>query len=912
MAHWPALDIEGIDRTEEPMDWVRRYSEHGVLAARRLRPNRRKGAQYHMYLLFKDMAKRDSCLQILAGSLVNNQVESFQYENDLVNCLGVTEVRYMQEAYINAHSMAEVKELLAVGPIPYLIPLDAIDEMLDYKQFPALIDPRPGPQQSRPMTSVEFDTEWLSRRLYSACQGNPASVTIGMRRMEMQLITHKTPVKGTPLSFNLNIWPTVGGTMNLDIRQIARWAIADLSSSSVSSNLESFAPCCVVLFLFVINLFVVNTFITSIIIVIFVIAPLSSSSSPSPLGIMFFSFVSDNNFEYVVEPLLAPAGAYMHLISRYRVWSLTLDAPLSSGALHPQSNPWRTPLYGQFSGPSEFLGLSSWFPSFPWQFSVPLFAPVAFAHLRSPLAFYFDEPDFDFRTHTCTPTQDHRDDTPLFLDDGEGNEDEIDHGLENGGDIDSGDEVLAKSLGGPFTEQQIAEIREIVDAMNQQLEQKAKEWEERRSGGNPWNVFHHSYEKDSDPDRPHHEYVEKVIQPAYHSLILEHGGEDSAEWKKKAKELVEQHNASKAAQAAAITLSPAAMGKVIKQTTKRWTDDLKWMATMNIHGFCALFSGIPDEAASKHNAVFTGTPAMKAWLDESFPKDSTLLKMIHSHILVYQGEQRPQRDMRQKVPKTMHMMRKEISEELQNLLKPFVGHVPRVPWATLPRFLANNHLKMENWVTELDFPNLMSLDDDSQRVQILQLADDMRLPDDTAIVVDRYNAILVTAGQAYKSEGLGGPESHNGVNGVGSSATENAPPPEPNNPQSNSVATGSSRSRKRRSDMSGGPVQKKKQVHGGRKKGARDVISSKFIAESDEEPEEQGASTFDASLGGISGSASGPDPFAVPVNWENGLNTGVYSPVVPNDVPPSDFDALLAQYPDLGLGLNVFAGSSLF
>ncbi|KAF9503194.1 hypothetical protein BS47DRAFT_1369725 [Hydnum rufescens UP504] len=178
---------------------------------------------------------------ILAGSLVNNQVESFQYKNDLVNCLGVTEVRYMQEAYINAHSMAEVKELLAIGPIPYLIPLDAIDEMLDYKRFPALIDPRPGPQQSRPMTSVEFDTEWLSRRLYSAHQGNPASVTIGMRRMEMQLITHKTPVKGTLLSFNLNIWPTIGGTMNSDIRQIARWAIADLSSSSVSSNLESFA-----------------------------------------------------------------------------------------------------------------------------------------------------------------------------------------------------------------------------------------------------------------------------------------------------------------------------------------------------------------------------------------------------------------------------------------------------------------------------------------------------------------------------------------------------------------------------------------------------------------------------------------------------------------------------------------------
>ncbi|KAF9505240.1 hypothetical protein BS47DRAFT_1368224 [Hydnum rufescens UP504] len=112
--------------------------------------------------------------------------------------------------------------------------------------------------------------------------------------------------------------------------------------------------------------------------------------------------------------------------------------------------------------------------------------------------------------------------------------------------------------------------------------------------------------------------------------------------------------------------------------------------------------------------------------------------------------------------------------------------------------------------------------------------------------------------------------------------------------------------------MNGGLVQKKKQVHDGRKKGTRDVMSSEFIVESDEEPEKQGASMFDASLGGISGSTSGPDPFTVPVNWENGLNTGVYNPVVPNDVPPSNFDALLAQYPYLGLGLNVFAGSPSF
>ncbi|KAF9503026.1 hypothetical protein BS47DRAFT_1402831 [Hydnum rufescens UP504] len=178
----------------------------------------------------------------------------------------------MQEAYVNAHSMAEVKELLAIGPIPYLIPLDAINEMLDYKRFPALIDPRPGPQQSRPMTSVEFDTEWLSRQLYSARQGNPASVTF-------------------QLEYLANCW----GPMNSDIRQIA-------SSTGMANNIGTrswidlvFQACLRSLFLFVIILFVVNTFITSVVIVIFVHRPLSFIFVSSPLGIMFFSFVSDSN-----------------------------------------------------------------------------------------------------------------------------------------------------------------------------------------------------------------------------------------------------------------------------------------------------------------------------------------------------------------------------------------------------------------------------------------------------------------------------------------------------------------------------------------------------------------------------------------------------------------------------------------
>lgn len=243
MAQWPAVDVDGIDGSEDPMVWVQRYSPDGVLAVRKTRPNRKKGGQYHMYLLFKDVARRDSCLQVLVGTLATCSVQPFQYTDALVNCFGLAEVRYIQEVYINAVSMAEVNELLAVGPVPYALPSDAIPEMLDYKRFPPLIDSGAGPlkhEKVRSMMAVEFDTEWLSRRLYRARKENPGSVTIGMRRMEMQMIAHKNPAKGTPLGFTTNVWPTAGGTMISDVRQIARWALSEHAGTAVLSNVETF------------------------------------------------------------------------------------------------------------------------------------------------------------------------------------------------------------------------------------------------------------------------------------------------------------------------------------------------------------------------------------------------------------------------------------------------------------------------------------------------------------------------------------------------------------------------------------------------------------------------------------------------------------------------------------------------
>ncbi|KAF9504340.1 hypothetical protein BS47DRAFT_1401508 [Hydnum rufescens UP504] len=135
LAQWYALDIAGVDGQEDPLTWVHQNSHLGVLAARRVKPIRKKGAMYHMYLLFKDVAKWDSCRSVL-------------------------------EVYINAISTAEIQELLAVGPCltrhPVMLSLrcSTIFGILHYSTIVLLL---PSMSETRAMISVEFDTEWLSR-----------------------------------------------------------------------------------------------------------------------------------------------------------------------------------------------------------------------------------------------------------------------------------------------------------------------------------------------------------------------------------------------------------------------------------------------------------------------------------------------------------------------------------------------------------------------------------------------------------------------------------------------------------------------------------------------------------------------------------------------------------------------------
>ena len=400
---------------------------------------------------------------------------------------------------------------------------------------------------------------------------------------------------------------------------------------------------------------------------------------------------------------------------------------------------------------------------------------------------------------------------PLFLDSDEEDEQAhmgtsghaaVSHNSDGGGDVeDETGEVLS---GGRLSSAQISEVHAIVMKMREQIEAKAKEWKhstesllrvgnilistkERRHGGNSWNAFQSSFERDTDENRPHSQYIETVIKPAYDELIKDHGGVDSAEWKAKAEQLIEEHRSTKAAAAVAIAQLPSDVGKAMKQTIKRWEDDLKWLATLNVHGLVIMVSGIPDPAASKHNSMICGSKPMRDWAEANLPIRSSLLPVIHSHIVASQGQ--PLLQSKRKEPKDMHKMRKEIKDELQCLVLPFGSSIARVPWGSLPSFFANNHLKIDNWPPLAEFPAIEDLAVDQvrtdswrslwlaffnsdKRIRVTSLSDlakanEGRLPGGTVLVSDSLGNALVTTETD---------NSHSGGEGVDESLQSNIAP----------------------------------------------------------------------------------------------------------------------------------------
>ncbi|KAF9509244.1 hypothetical protein BS47DRAFT_1397035 [Hydnum rufescens UP504] len=194
---------------------------------------------------------------------------------------------------------------------------------------------------------------------------------------------------------------------------------------------------------------------------------------------------------------------------------------------------------------------------------------------------------------------------------------------DNDNDLD--EEVVSSMMtGGCFTREQVLEVKGLANDLMVGLRHRAKAWEhpldavmwivnlviatkEQQAGGNAWNAYQNAFPEDPEKATsfpgPHHEYVAEVIKPTYLALISEHGGSQSEAWKRKVKELVAEHTKHKVVTAQKISLNAAELGSQMKSLNKRWSDNVKWGAKLNMHIMYIIISGNPDIAASKHNTM---------------------------------------------------------------------------------------------------------------------------------------------------------------------------------------------------------------------------------------------------------------------------------------------------------------------
>ncbi|KAF9514731.1 hypothetical protein BS47DRAFT_1361458 [Hydnum rufescens UP504] len=209
---------------------------------------------------------------------------------------------------------------------------------------------------------------------------------------------------------------------------------------------------------------------------------------------------------------------------------------------------------------------------------------------------------------------------------------------DNDDDDDDLDEEVVSSMmtGGRFTQEQVLEVKGLANDLMAGLRHCVKAWErpldammwianlviatkEWQAGGNAWNAYQNAFPED--PEKAtyifltftafpgsHHEYVAEVIKQMYLALISKHGGSQSEAWKQKAKELVAEHTKHKVVTAQKISLNAAELGSQMKSLNKRWSDDVKWGAKLNMHIMYIIISGNPDVAASKHNTMPTQAP----------------------------------------------------------------------------------------------------------------------------------------------------------------------------------------------------------------------------------------------------------------------------------------------------------------
>jgi hypothetical protein len=267
------------------------------------------------------------------------------------------------------------------------------------------------------------------------------------------------------------------------------------------------------------------------------------------------------------------------------------------------------------------------------------------------------------------------------------------------------------------------------------------------------------------------DYTLHTVKPAYTALIESFGGEDTDEWMEEAERLVVEHEGAKASAAKQVAQSGGDVARVMSSQKDKWTHDMRWLATMDIHTLFIMVTGNAASAAAHgQNACQLGSEEIADWYKSKFDM-KTQLADIYRFILARRSQFDELRDFTQDEMAQKRMdelsnvykTRTAVKDRLIQLFKPFVK-LSVFPWTNLSKILVQNQLVITNIVPDNEFKDFGSSYSDNhttEEFKALYFALEEKNPmkqitvskldnspdsamEDIALIIDRDGKVMLT------------------------------------------------------------------------------------------------------------------------------------------------------------------------
>ena len=274
------------------------------------------------------------------------------------------------------------------------------------------------------------------------------------------------------------------------------------------------------------------------------------------------------------------------------------------------------------------------------------------------------------------------------------------------------------------------------------------------------------------------DYTLHTVKPAYTALIESFGGEDTDEWMEEAERLVVEHEGAKATSAKQVAQSGGDIARIMSSQKDKWTHDMRWLATMDIHTLFIMVTGNAASAAAHgQNECRLGSEEIADWYKSKFDMKIQLAD-IYRFILARRSQfdelrEFTQSEMARKRAdelSNVYKTRTAVKDSLIQLFKPFIK-LSVFPWTNLSKILVQNHLIITNIVPDNEFKNFGSSYSDShstEEFKALYFALEEKSPEkritvskldnwpdsatkDIALITDRDGKVVLTL-QAEKDE----------------------------------------------------------------------------------------------------------------------------------------------------------------